>query len=153
MAYTPPIGDVTLDFSDGYELPVGDVDLSFNGAQSIFILDGSLVAQATLAGSFVPPQVLVNGSLSVTVRLGGFVSYIHTDSSLTSNATIGGIGKTWNNVFITNGSLEAIASISGAAYPQYRFNFAPVEVRRLVQVEQLRLYDVSMLMQMIPEGD
>ena len=153
MAYTPPVGDVVFDFLDGYTPPVGEVDLSFNGSQSIFVTNGSLSAQAALSGAHVPPQVAVNGSLSIIARLGGAVSYRHNTSSLSAVATLGGAGKVWYNAIVSNGSMQVTAFINGEAYPQYLFRLSPVEIRRLLRVEERRLHDVSEVMQMIPEGD
>ena len=153
MAYTPPVGDVVFDFLDGYSPPVGDVDLSILESQSIYITDSSLTAQAAISGEFVPPHVAVNGSLAIVARLGGSVSYIHVNSSLAANAALGGAGKIWYNVFISDGSLNAEAFINGDAYPQYLFRWSQVEIRQLVQVETLRLVDVSDTLRMIPEGD
>lgn len=153
MPYTPPVGNVTLNFLAGYDLPVGDVDVSIGGVQSIFITNGSISAQAALAGSFVPPQVLVNGSLLITARLRGSISYIHTDSSFAVAVGLAGSGKTYVNIYIPNGHLGATASIEGAGYPQYKFNFSPVDVRVLRLVEQRKLHDVSEVLRMIPEGD
>lgn len=153
MAYTPPVGDVVFDFLDGYTPPVGEVDLSFNGSQSIFITGGALLAQAALAGSFVPPQVAVNGSFSITARLRGSVSYLHIDSSLATAAVLGGAGRVWYNAIVTDGSLQALAHLNGEAHPQYQFRVNPVEVRRLLRVERRQLSEVTEVLRMIPEGD